>query len=566
MKAVCEHAYLHSKGRAFSNLRDNQRRSYGIREEHRVSLTMMEEVCEHWRDWDLYDDSIDDVRPPLPYYIVPSQELFGFLRAQINKYCFLFEHTLAHTARTYSLPETIVMVVALRALRFCYGSSMLARESLLYRDRWEQTRGQDVVVKEGLGVMKTMERCGIGWFLPKFSWATRRLAQPHGDNMLVGNLLMHAEYKRRWRAVKDLRDVFVRFHQAAGWYQQYNVRERPQLLAKWLEYMHALNLEQFNADVWKSMLVSHKSHQELAPAALQQDSDITFCYRSMSRMFIEDGVITPPHIVTGNKMRFTTVDKLLDFLFLWDDDQERLGWGSKPYRIILQKSFEFIESQLGYNRASKWLDEFLYLVRLTHWILPYPSNKALVASSKGNRRQMVNRRMMWFSAVFADPNTVALPFKEPPKTLITRVYQAHRRSSRTGAHDEPWEAPALIKECRKQGLLMLGRDETQEHWIAGRTSTGTKGFLPVWERGTPPILSMQERIRGLSLDELDSLMVTFTQEEEVVVEALAVRVEAASSATPTPRRARRNIGDFFQGASEERSNSGSVFLPSTSST
>ncbi|KAL5370972.1 hypothetical protein DPSP01_014565 [Paraphaeosphaeria sporulosa] len=127
-ESVCKGAYLHSKGRANANLRDNQRKSYGIREEHRVSLTMMDEICEHWCEWDLYDDSIDDVDRPLPYYVVPSPELFGFLHAQINKYCFLFEHTLAHTARTYSLPETMVMVIALRALQFCYGSNLLKRE------------------------------------------------------------------------------------------------------------------------------------------------------------------------------------------------------------------------------------------------------------------------------------------------------------------------------------------------------------------------------------------------------------------------------------------------------
>jgi hypothetical protein len=112
---------------------------------------MMDEICELWQQWDLDDDDgIDNVRSPLPYYIIPTRELLDFLYAQINKYCFLFEYTLAHTARTYSLPETIVMVVALRALRFCYGSSLLRIESLLYKDRWEQTRELDVVVKEGL--------------------------------------------------------------------------------------------------------------------------------------------------------------------------------------------------------------------------------------------------------------------------------------------------------------------------------------------------------------------------------------------------------------------------------
>jgi hypothetical protein len=47
-------------------------------------------------------------------------------------------------------------------------------------------------------MQETMERCGLGWFLLKFNWATRRLVLLHGENLLVGNLLMHAEYKRRW--------------------------------------------------------------------------------------------------------------------------------------------------------------------------------------------------------------------------------------------------------------------------------------------------------------------------------------------------------------------------------
>jgi hypothetical protein len=64
----------------------------------------------------LYDDEIEAARP-LPYYIIPTKELLDFLYAQINKF-FLFEHVLAHTATTYSLPETAVMVTALRALRF----------------------------------------------------------------------------------------------------------------------------------------------------------------------------------------------------------------------------------------------------------------------------------------------------------------------------------------------------------------------------------------------------------------------------------------------------------------
>ncbi|KAK6591396.1 hypothetical protein H4I96_12393 [Botrytis cinerea] len=205
-KAVAEFGYNHSKKRARVNLIDNHAKSYGIREEHRISQTMMKEIYQQWQHWNRYENEDDISRPHLPYYIIPTKDILDFLAAQINKYCFLFEHILSHTSRTYSLPETIVMVTALRALRFSYGSNLLQQESLL-----------------GLGMQNTMERCGLGWFLPKFNWATCRFASTHGDNMLVGNALVHKEYKRRWRAVKDLRDVYVRFNQAASWYDRYNM-------------------------------------------------------------------------------------------------------------------------------------------------------------------------------------------------------------------------------------------------------------------------------------------------------------------------------------------------------
>ena len=109
---------------------------------------------------------------------------------------------------------------------------------------------------------------------------------------------------------------------------------------------------------------------------------------------------------------------------------------------------------------------------------------------------------------------------------------------------------------------MLGWDNAVEHWIAGRTSAGTKGFLPVWERGMPPTLSMRERIRGLSLDELDGLMVTFTQEQGAADGGEETRVEAAPEAAAPPSNESISIAQVFKRVMEERSESGSVFVPS----
>jgi hypothetical protein len=588
-KAVCEFAYLHSKKRAHANLTDNRWKSYGIREEHRVSLGMMEEICEQWRQWDLYDDSIDDIDSPLPYYVAPTRELLGFLYAQINKHCLLFESTLAHTARTYSLPETMVMVVALRALRFCYGSNLIQQESLLYKNRWEQTRGQKTTIKEGLGMRETMERCGIGWFLPKFNWATWRLAPPHGDNMLVGNLLMHKEYKRRWQAVKDLRDVYVRFNQAEAWYDQYRIGRNPGLLGKWLEYLHALNLEQFDADVWRATLTANRRSPELTPEAIQRDGEVEYCYWGMKEMFLVDGAVGMPHLVTGNKMRFERVADLLSFLFLWDDGQERLGWGEKPYRVIVRKSFELIELRLGYRKAERWFDEFLHLIRLTHWILPYPSNTALIAATKTSRERGLKRRMMWFSAVYAHPDKVELPFQSMPSTLYRVIWNAQRQllgGDRCGER-LLWGTSQLISACRAQGVHIYGLEEENEYWVVGKRSIGVKGFRPVWERARPPRLKMLGQIKGKSLDELDELMVEFARDqsgENEEVDNVGGREvrggncegEASSiQHAPTLRKRKRSIREVFTRLAGARgdgrrslisgdgsSSSGSIFVPS----
>ena len=58
---------------------------------------MMEEIAQQWRQWDLYDDEIDAALAPLPYYMVPTEELLAFLHAQINKKLFpLRAHSCAY--------------------------------------------------------------------------------------------------------------------------------------------------------------------------------------------------------------------------------------------------------------------------------------------------------------------------------------------------------------------------------------------------------------------------------------------------------------------------------------
>ncbi|RFU27385.1 hypothetical protein B7463_g8950, partial [Scytalidium lignicola] len=63
------YAYLHSKKRAHYNLADREKQSFGVREEHRITLAMMEQIYQQWLQWDLYDAAeVDDEDCPAPEY------------------------------------------------------------------------------------------------------------------------------------------------------------------------------------------------------------------------------------------------------------------------------------------------------------------------------------------------------------------------------------------------------------------------------------------------------------------------------------------------------------------
>jgi hypothetical protein len=304
------------------------------------------------------------------------------------------------------------------------------------------------------------------------------------------------------------------------------------------------------------MLAVHKRSPELLLQALEQKGNVAYCYRGMKGMFLVDGVVCPLHLVTGNKMRFERVAQLLDFLFLWDDGEERLGWGCKPYRLILQKTFELIERRLGYQAASRWLDEFLYLIRLIHWILPYPSTTLLITSTKTSRQQGLTRRMMWFSAVYAHPEQVELLFSSMPSTLHRLCWKAHQQTYGDRPFPQPWSTYKLIQAGRKQGIRVHGLEESVDHWIAGRRSTGLKAFLPVWERSRAPTLTMLGEISDKSLDELEELMVRYAYHEPRPEE---LRVDDSASEISVDRRhsapLRRSIREFFQPAVQDAADS-----------
>jgi hypothetical protein len=549
-QATATASYLHGKKRASLNLRDRTRTSFGVREEHRISLELLDAVCDVWESWEAQPSLPLPPPAPLPFYTFRSKQVLQFLKAQINKHCFLFEYVLANTQTTHSLPEFTVMVLALRALRYSYSSTLIQRESLLFKDQWQVKRkGKDIQL-EGIGMAVAMAQYGIGWFLPKINWTTWRVIPPHGDHFLAGNILLHRQYQRRWRAVRDLRDVYVRLGQAEEWFTRHHLRGCGRDQRQWLDFLHGLNINQFDLDISTSLLRSHKSYPELAPSESEYkvSSFTPFCYRTLRKTFQVDpdhGPL-PPHTVLGNKGRFTSSSELIDFLFNWDKNPKQGSWAKLTYRLIFQRTCEIIQKYLGQERQRQWQREFKFLIQVTHWILPYANDQSFLNLTKSNKAKGLIPRTSWFSAVYNEHPLELKSIPDWPQGLERSLDRIIDRASsslsplpqpqlRPRPPPEAWEIIPLIKACRRQGLTF---HRLNLYSCIGRTQDGTTIF-PRWEKGTPPRLKVLEQIRDKTLDELEEVFVDMlngareAEAEEVaraVAEALAAsNIEYASS-------------------------------------
>ncbi|KAI8647970.1 hypothetical protein NCS56_01549800 [Fusarium sp. Ph1] len=529
--------------------------TYGIRAEDRVSLALLRRIT------DLFSSAPAPAQPreaseddtgDYPFFAIPSQTMARFLRASINRYCFLFEYIKAQTGLKYSLPETIVMATALRGLRFSYDSSLITKEPVLWGDRWtstQRTRPREgepqaaEVQREGLGLGKTSKVHGFGWWLPgKFDWNTWRFASEVGDRLAVGNDLLRQDYKRQWRVLKDIRDVHVRMWQAQSWAGRYQVHENVVARRLWLEYLHSTAIELFQRDVWRAALKSTKwkTGSDVTDEAMirhPESSPPAFCYDGLSDLFHDrqrDIDHTRPHLVTGNKLRSTNVIDLFDDLFSPSSAdtsmKRRRGWSSLPFRIATRRSIELVEMTLGSTKATQWYAQLRRIVLLTHWILPWPSDTELLTTTKESRAANLKRRLTWASVIHVGPSAESAGFSEP-SVPTRKVDDTDRRIStqddlsqalsevcRYRFGDRGWTDSADNISCRyhwsTRDLVRSTRDRISLDALQlGRAvEPFKKGWIfPVAEAGRPPQLRMVGRIRDRTLDELDRLFCELLQ-------------------------------------------------------
>lgn len=578
---TCMDSYEHSKERCHIAIRDSSKKSFGVREEHRVSLAALTTIREKMMQRTLQQSALQqsttaqpsvEEQRPLPYYRVLSSDTFAFLKAQINRFCWLFDHIQSGLGPIYSLSETVVMITALRSVQFAYGGQLLSKEAFLMKDSWynQHDAGQQHV--EGLGLQETIAEYGFGWIKPKFDWEAVRPLPTHLPNFMAGALALSKEYRKNWKAVKDLRNVYLRHSQAHEWIRKHNLARtfrkgaevfgepdnvKCYLASVILNYFTALVFNEFQAYTRKEMQrVCGKN--ELKPESTVDGAlnDMHFTYNSMKRHYKQVGSDPGPKLGTGNKCQWTRAWELVNFLFDWEVhkfvDWENKGppWVRASYRLIFRRAYESIESSFDTRRANEWKHDFLCTILLTHPILPWATNKQFISTSKTAGTQKMQG--IWFSSMFEQWRDLEYMVSGPRslsefhQDFLYLVPDMENDLDMVPEMDEEFDfnCPTQEQADCQRGVWKGsdGKNKTAvvfsvttpsrgQTWLrfqreSKRQNTGTD-YAKVYDRLLePPLLPWAVAINNLGHDELEQFIVDRVREAEDLNSQFGIRSRA----------------------------------------
>lgn len=220
-------AYLTTKQRCYAALQGSIQKDFGLREEHRVSQALFNQILREFQDRQQFTTRFLGVTNRVEScYTLPTSTLLRWFRWNINKFCVGFEMVYSLNDRHFVTWEhTRMMLMFLRCLPFSYSGGLLERVSGCWRDVWfrpDPTQPDGLRRCEGLGFQRNMQQSGYGWFLDKIDWEMMVFRQPAAQYIQFNNPSLQAAYHARYAQVRDVRVDFIRISQIHQWMTEFS--------------------------------------------------------------------------------------------------------------------------------------------------------------------------------------------------------------------------------------------------------------------------------------------------------------------------------------------------------
>jgi len=419
---IIEQAYCAGKRRTRNALEDSRKKSFGIREEHRVSWSLFQGLRDRLRSEDREELEVVLVDCPSYAWAVRTETYMHYLWRSADKFAAGFEVMRARCQQDLvTWEQTKMMAMFLRCLRFVFAGGQLQVDSALWWSRRERWVGEPPRYRlwYGLGFCNTLARYKYCWLEPRVDWNRLTFRSQVTDNVLFGNNMLRGQYLRRGGSVQDFFGATRRLELALEWMEQHHgrIRIRTQLI----HWMVHICLQQFRADVLSS--VKSEIVYEHREEALQGGKP--FCHSYLSEIFGRD-----VYLMSGNRCDFKKPEWLGRFLFGFDDGMARTHWENKPYRKLYRRGVTGLKVQHdgGLDLVGKFERRLQRLLFKFHWILPYPCAEVLTQTTKQGQR-------MWYSIQPAEG-----------ETSVDRVWEWARKDWMEGRPEEIPEYVSWSKE------------------------------------------------------------------------------------------------------------------------
>ena len=367
-----QQGYLSSRDRALAALRTNAGKSYGVREEHRVTLDLLESIATMLESPTARAKADQPTYPRRnnPFFSLRTVDITRFMEYNILRYVVPFE-MIARSSDRNGVPweSTKMMVMLLRALRSTLKASLLQNESALWKSESVQQNNQRRHI--GMGLCDSLKKYGIGWLsVGLVDWNTLTFRPTVAEHVMFNDNRLFESYKARWKHVRNIKDSILEVDQLAEILKRAAAKKSIIAMNCILDHINSLCIRSYRQEIWdvlKDMMIFYDDDDRVQCL----DGDVPLCHTSIKRRRNPEKFAW--YFPARSKRSCTTID-FVKLIWFYNDGLHRT-WKNKPYRLLFEHCDRVIGNSAGNRWADEWKSKFPAVFLRYNYTFPRPNNQ-----------------------------------------------------------------------------------------------------------------------------------------------------------------------------------------------
>jgi hypothetical protein len=376
---VLARALIHSKLRCHHGLWASATGSFGNRWECRVTLRLLRQI----------DQCARRLSPTLaPFVVTPqcswvahsTETLVEWYRFHLNKFCFGFETLYGRCQEKpyIAWEHTQLMILLLKCISCFAGVLIPGSYPVLWQDHYRSRSrpgSREAVAprepRQGLGIGVNLQEYGYGWLADKIDWENWVLRPEVSGQFRVQQVSILETFRSHYRELRNHMDDYTLVASSASLLSRW--KESPIHVAFMLRVFRAICLRALLRDAFQILqpYVVPDHWATIAKGRLGLSAD------TLRRVLDPDRATT--HLMVSPSQKVRNFHGMFQWLWGEDDGFSRGPWARLPYRMLYTFCGQIITDILGRDHYSTWRRQFSKHVRINCWLLPYPSQKALIS-------------------------------------------------------------------------------------------------------------------------------------------------------------------------------------------